>query len=487
MVRWLAYAASVFGVLAARMLVPTPIGFADNGDGPRLMCHLGLWQRTGYFNYVPFRYDVDRATCAAEAELYTTTQSWLLPPARFLTGVLGLPGELNLIALAVLHLAILAALVAVVVVAVPASAGARVVLASALTLLVGDAAFAGYWASPYSEPAALIGLLGVVAGILVGARRWAAGLALLTVAGIVLVGAKTQTVPLALAVAPVLVLAAFGGPRRWTRYALASSAAVAVLAAGGFFAAAHRSDLGPINAYDTIFANIVDGEHDTAGDLAALGLPQSFARYAGKSYWDTPTAHQDPLYVQYAHRITFTTIAEYYATHPGRVVEIAHRGARDMLSARSDYLGSYPADAGHRPRATEHRFDLLSRSVSLLSPGGLFLLVPTWILLGWLAVRAVRAPADSWRRTVGTAQLFLLACTLCQFAVAVYAEGIENTKHLIIALFSLLLGYLLAIAYRTTGRPPPVELSGSIRSNGVAGLRRGAVGSSPGTPTKRRS
>jgi hypothetical protein len=58
---------SVFGasliLFMVRLMLPTPVGQADNHDGPRLMCWLGVgpvvthgygrWYRYAYFQYVP--------------------------------------------------------------------------------------------------------------------------------------------------------------------------------------------------------------------------------------------------------------------------------------------------------------------------------------------------------------------------------------------------------------------------------------------------
>ena len=59
-----------------------------------------------------------------------------------------------------------------------------------------------------------------------------------------------------------------------------------------------------INVFNSIFLNIVDGRHDTRADLAELGLPPSFAQYAGNGWWHPHPATMDPLYAQYRDKIS---------------------------------------------------------------------------------------------------------------------------------------------------------------------------------------
>jgi hypothetical protein len=55
------------GLLLIRFLVPTPVGQADNRDGPRMMCGLGLSPVTGhhprFFRFSYFEY-VHQHSCA---------------------------------------------------------------------------------------------------------------------------------------------------------------------------------------------------------------------------------------------------------------------------------------------------------------------------------------------------------------------------------------------------------------------------------------
>ena len=55
--RWLSIFAASFGLFLIRFLVPVPVGQADNRDGPRLMCGLGVGPVThGYPRYFRYAY-----------------------------------------------------------------------------------------------------------------------------------------------------------------------------------------------------------------------------------------------------------------------------------------------------------------------------------------------------------------------------------------------------------------------------------------------
>ena len=107
---WLAVFAVAVGGFLVRFLVPTPVAQADNRDGPRLLCGLGLTPVThGYprfFRYAYFEY-LRSPACAGRAP-YPSSQLVLLELARVLTPAVGLRGSLNMIALGVLTCALAA-------------------------------------------------------------------------------------------------------------------------------------------------------------------------------------------------------------------------------------------------------------------------------------------------------------------------------------------------------------------------------------------
>jgi hypothetical protein len=183
--RWPSIFAVSFAAFLIRFLVPVPVGQADNRDGPRLMCSLNVGSVTRgyprYFRFAHFEY-VPRAACYGRVP-YPSSELVPLVVARVLTPVLGLAGTLNLIALGVVMCALASVGIASLAVGLRIRLWAQLLVAAVLWLIMADAAFFDVFASPFSEPATLAGLLLVAAGVLYLGRGWRS-----TVHGLVLAG-----------------------------------------------------------------------------------------------------------------------------------------------------------------------------------------------------------------------------------------------------------------------------------------------------------
>src|SRR5712691_13077386 len=94
--RWLSIFTVSLGLFIVRFLVPAPVGQADNRDGPRLMCGLGVAPVTHgfarFFRYAYFEYVPSKA-CAGRLP-YPSSALVPLELARLVTPVLRLPGTL---------------------------------------------------------------------------------------------------------------------------------------------------------------------------------------------------------------------------------------------------------------------------------------------------------------------------------------------------------------------------------------------------------
>ncbi|GAB3486125.1 hypothetical protein [Amycolatopsis cihanbeyliensis] len=437
-------------VLLLRFLVPRPVGMADNGDGWRLLCQLGgngsdrPLEDVVRFVYPPVQ------SCRSD---YVSSQLWLDTLAQRIGHLLGDNAALNLIVVGVLCSVIAAAGVTFVALGLPLSRPQQATFAALLLLLVADSAFFGYFASVLSESAAFLGILLLVAGLLLIQRtgRWRyLGLALTLSGALIGANAKAQTLLLLPVLGLALLLMRKHGRGIVARWALPVVAMV--LATGGTVAVQLSGNPAgdewrEANAYHAIFHNILDGDHDTEADLAYLGLPPSYARYIGTEWWGPVVAKRDPTYPEYRAQISRRNVARYYLEHPGRTVEILHEGARDLLTARPDNLGSFGEDAGMPPKAQEYRVPVWSGLLGLVAPLGLFFLVPVWALVAAGALRAWRA-----RRDLAVVTLFVLGSALGQFLVAALGEGIEGVKHQVIALFCTVLAVIMAGATWTATR-----------------------------------
>jgi hypothetical protein len=480
---WLSVFGVSLGLFFVRFLVPVPVGQADNRDGPRMMCGaLGLspvvphgYPR--YFRYAYFSYAPDPSHCGRSP--YLTSELVSLGLARLLTPVFGLHGTLNLVALGVLMCGLASVAIACLATGLRMRPWAQILLAVAIWLIVADAAFFDLFASPFSEPAALVGLLLVAAGLVyLGRDRRASvrGLTLAGVGGFLVVLAKEEYLFLAVPVCLALVLASAsrdGGPgmRRFrtpqARAAIGLAAVIAIAAAGYQVLnvnSSYAKRTEPMRAVDTIFEHIVNRNDITkAADLRALGLPVSWSKYAGSYYWSRHSVRNDPLYPRYKPELTDSHMAHYYFSHPGHIITVGEQAAKEGLRVRVTTLGDYPPSAGRPPGTLDSRVVVFSWLAQRLPSDPALL----WLILLWLAMTAVALVAllrrrVPWHRDGAVVVLCMTGCTVVGFIPPAYFDGISTARHMAVMNFALALAFVMSIA-----------LAVSMIYHGAAHARRG--------------
>jgi hypothetical protein len=448
---WLSIFAVSLGLFLVRFLVPTPVGQADNHDGPRVMCDLDVWAVTHgspqWFRYAYFEFAPQAAACA-QAGRYPSSQLVPLELARILTWVLGLPGTVNLIALGLLTCVIVSFGIASLATGLRLRLWAQLAVAAAAWLIMADAAFFDVYASPFSEPAALTGLLLVAAGVVYlgrGRREMVFGLALAGSGGFLAILAKQQYLILAVPVCLTLVLASAPGnggrgPHRFRTTQARAAIMVAVLlatmtgayalwdSASNYATLLHRQQV-----VDVVFSEIVTAHDEHArADLAALGLPLSWAKYAGTNSFTSLSVRNDPLYPRYEAKLSDGTIVHFLLTHPRSLISIGQHAAIDAQKLRVTYLGDYAPSAGHPPGATESRVVGLTWLMHGLPRHlGLFWYVPLWTMMVLIAIAALFVPhGGAWRRDGAVLVLCMTGCAIAAFIPVAYFDGISTTRHM---------------------------------------------------------
>jgi hypothetical protein len=465
---WLSVFGVSLGLFLVRFLVPVPVAQADNRDGPRMMCGaLGLKPVVphGYprfFRYAYFEYVPDASHCGRSP--YLTSELVPLELSKLLTPVFGLHGTLNLIALGVLMCVIASVAIASLAVGLRMRPWAQLLVAAVIWVVVADAAFFDLFASPFSEPAALAGLLLVVAGLVYLGRDWRTGvrgLVLAGVGGFAVVLAKEEYLFLAVPICLTLVLASTNrndGP--WSRrfrarqVKVASLLAVALLiSAAGYQVWNMNSPYGkrtePMRAVDTIFEHIVNRNDSAAtkhADLRALGLPVSWAKYADSYYWSSRSVRNDPLYRRYEPKLTDVHMAEYFLTHPGQILSVGKQAASEGLRVRVTTLGDYPPSAGRPPGALDSRVIVFSWLAQRLPPGPALL----WLVLLWLAMTALgllglRRRRVPWHRDAAVVVLCMTGCAFVAFFPPAYFDGISTARHMAVMNFALALAFAMSV------------------------------------------
>ena len=391
--------------------------------------------------------------------------------------VLGLPGAIDLRELIVEYCVLAGVVVAA---AARLLAGvrpaARIPILIMLFLVLSEAAFADYAASPYTETAALYGLLVfAVAAVAVAARSrgYHAAYLVAWASAVLAAGAKTETTTLAIPLALFLGSRRFpagdGGGRPGGR--LIPALCVLSLAVTMYWSLS-RQPLDDVraNSANELTMTIMPMVADPGAAAAGLGLPRAFGRYSGTNWWSPHPIESDPAYPRYAGRFTQANLARYLLGRPGLTARIFASGAEPYLTFRNTNLGTYPMAAGYAPRSQECRDCLLMDVSHAMRWTGL-----PGVLGYWLACLAAaglllhRSRRGDRRRAFALVALVLIGCTMTQYVTAVYGEGNEVIKHMVIALFaaSLTPVWLLAAALC---KPAP----------GRAPAGTGAAGCGPG-------
>ena len=463
--RWLAIFAGSLGLFIIRFLVPTPVGQADNHDGKRVMCAFGVAPVTGghrrWISYAYFQF-APSASCA-KLGVYPTSQLVPLEAARLLTPLLGLPGTVNLIALGLLTCAIASFGIASLAVGLRLRLWAQLGVAAAAWLIMADAAFFDLYASPFSEPAVLIGLLLVAAGVVYLCRGWheaVFGLVLVGVGGCLAILAKEQYVILVVPICLTVILAGATRDRgrrlrgfltRQTGAAVAVAAFLTLLSAGYLYwgnTSSYAAALQHQQAVDMIFGDIVNGHDNAHADLRALGLPASWARYSGTYVWSRNSVRNNPLYVRYEAKFTDGNIAHFLLTHPDRIVSIGQHAAKYAMHFRVTYLGNYSPIAGHPAGALENRVVVVtSLAKSISSSLGLWWLVSLWATLAVIALRAICLRRSSpWRRDGAVVVLCMTGCAVAAFIPPAFFDGVAIARHMVGSNLASVLAVLVGLA-----------------------------------------
>ena len=473
-------------LMAARLLLPVPVGMANNGDAVRLMCEIGAnsqsppWPTSGSL-FVRFWYPLLRPGSGPPCLHYPTTQAlqmWLT--AWVHQHVLGLPGAIDMREL-IVEYCVLAGVVTAVAARLLASLrlAARILILILLFLVLSEAAFADYAASPFTETAALYGMLVfAVAGVAVAvrARGYHAAYLVAWASAVLAVGAKTETTTLALPLAVFLGAHRFplGGGRGWSSGRLIPGVCVLSLAMTMYWSLS-REPLNDVRANpgNELTMTIMPMVSDPGDAAAGLGLPRSFGRYSGTIWWGAHPIENDPAYPRYASRFTQANLAHYLIGHPGLTARIFASGAGPYLTFRNTNLGSYPAGSGHAPRSQECRDCLLMDVSRAMRWTGLTGVLAYWVAcLAAAALLLRRSRRGSRRRGFALVALVLTGCTVIQYVTAVYGEGNEVIKHMVIALFTASLApiWLLAGALHNpprAGLPPgPGEQDADLAGQG---------------------
>ncbi|MFF4404813.1 hypothetical protein ACFY2W_18390 [Streptomyces sp. NPDC001262] len=462
------------GLMLVHLFAGGPIGLADQQDGNRLVCQLGVgndrpWasDTTGYVytRWIPYRMPGEACGAAGSGEPYPSSQLLPLWLAKQLTPVLGMGDGLDLKALGVVHAVAVGVLLGLLCAVLTGRLWVRAAFVCAVGLVMCDSLFAGFFVSPYSEPGGLLGILALCVAVLHLARKgcatWGALLAL-TAAALWTTMAKTQLMvflPLIMAVmlwlpgpgpaeAPASDAAADERPSRTARLGAALRRRVPALLLCGvlgmcalWFTAEQPKRLNDMVWYDAVFMEMLPHSKDPEAKLKALGADPSLVDAANTNIISPDSAARSPHWEDYRKKVTPLKIVLAQLTDPASLLDKQRRGLVGVVSLQLDFLGSYPPDSGHPEHAKEHRWPLGGWLFKAL--GNVLIVIPLGgLLMGAMgAVVATRRHLPTADRGLGVLALLLAGGCIGQFWMQMLTMGQSDlNKHLIFIGFMMMLG-----------------------------------------------
>jgi len=206
-------------IALVRLFLGGAVGLADNSNGHRLLCQLGvaahpLAAGQQALSFVVPRYDAytwfgEACSAGGSGQPFLSTEYFPLLYAKAATWVFGLPAALDLRMLGVLFALAVGAAVGWTVRELPGPTWVRVTISSLIGLVAVDSAIAPCYISPYTQPAVLIGLLLLVPALLRLFRRdrlHASDILIVAAVSLWTLWSDPQTWSLLLVIVPVLLL-----------------------------------------------------------------------------------------------------------------------------------------------------------------------------------------------------------------------------------------------------------------------------------------
>lgn len=436
-----------FVATTVRLLVPSPVGLADQGDANRVLCSLDVrvdapWDEPTtehvVTRWVPHRWEGPTCGANGTGEPYRSSQVLVFRAAQIIGDATGHPG-VDLRVAGVLCAAALSALLGAIAALLPGGRARAAIVTGAIWLLLVDRMIADYYISGYAEPIAVIGILAAVAaGLAVFRGRSPSLLSLvaLAAASAVLVTAKSQTATLL----PVLAAGLVWRPvaldwrgrslPRWVRRLPGLALAAAVTVVGVTYLAGQPPRFADVNRHNQVFQTVLVLGDTPEADLRSLGTDASLAPLEGHSILAPVTLTGSPEYARFQDTVTMSSVARFYLTHPFRGLQLANRGLQAAADAdQPSYLGTYTKDSGHPADAQESRVAFWSYPFSILEDAAILLAV------GWAIVTVGAVIVSRWRhstaQTSGAIALGLAAATFIQFWTAIGGDGlVEAPKHM---------------------------------------------------------
>lgn len=447
-------------ILVFQVLVPPPIGLADNGDFAKITARFNLYPAVEnsadtFFRYIHLHYDLQPENYLETG--FQSSETLLIRVALLLNRMVSSPGDFDLRAMGVVHAALfLLALALLIPLLHGVRSGLRIALLALAVLVFCDVTYSATFNSFYMDAGAFVFLLLSTVTLLRAVVRRRPGDTYLALACcLLLVTVKSQHALLAI---PLALFFLWQRHTLWPRHALLASAlAAAALVGGGGYELDKGSPPGYTRQclFNIIFARLLPTAKDPSAELASLGLDPSYLRYTGMDSYTDRSPMEDGRWVRtFLSRTSYPRLGRFYLTHPDRALRVAELALGEAALGRQPLIGNYDPSAGRPPYAQSNAFSLWSM-VRKKVVGGFLWVYPLLF--------AISAGVIAWRFPAGGVTLCLLGSI--EFALGALADAREVTRHLFlfntiwdVTLFAAVCTSALALSARLRRRTAPSEL-----------------------------
>ena len=419
---------AAFAAVVFLVLVPPPVGIADNGDFPKMIAGFALVPEAASANdapaYISLRYIKD-----PKALWVSDNYSIEIPLIRMALWISGLmdSGYFDIRIIGAIHGSIFLASYAALLMALrPLNVKAMTLIAILSFFILGDVCYLSYCNTFYSDASALAFIFPTfVCGLGIAMNRirpvWL--LFAYTVCGCLFIFSKGQhALPAVLLVVFLLVA---GREQRMISILLSL-----LLLASSYVSLA----LGPPQEraqylFTLIFFKLAPDTQTAPAIIAELGLRPEYAKYAGMYSYGPNTPMDDRIWAEeFGRQVSQMRIASYYLRHPAVVLRLLQFDLRYWAKEmRSVSFGNYPRSAGKPPKSLTSAFGWWSAIRSSLFKYFEYHL-PLWYLIvfvlgAWLLISRQSMLAGLWLVAAGMGAM--------EFVITSLADAGETARHLL--------------------------------------------------------
>lgn len=421
--------------LTNQLLVEPVVGLANNADFYRIMNWTGLHYLTDnpdelYYAHINRDFAIGEPNGDGE---YITSELVFVRIAIFLDKLFTQDQIFSILSLGAVHAAAFTLVTIIVVFALQGYAlWLRALVYGLVFFVFGDVGYVAYFNSLYSEPASLL-FLGFSLGFAFWYRRahdtlehpWLMVLAYFA-STTLFVTAKPQNtvagVPLALlGVGLAIVLPCRAAFKRVTRFIAVIMALGILVIAGIEVRYGQPGYLKRNNLFNVVFYNILNHSPTPVEDMAELGIDDpAYQELIGYNVYQVDD-FAPQMVRDFQYQVGYSKILRFYATRPGRLLDIVGRVSEQAFYLRPPKLGNYERKLGKYQSNTMAIWSKFRRNHLPGKAWFVFLFfVISFIVLGIKWSRFDQTSADN---ALAMIHLTVLVSAITQFFIVVIGEG----------------------------------------------------------------